>query len=99
MKVKFTSFEANEINYKIEVLIMSGHEMWDSIKMTKRELSELSDKIKVGIVKLSEKEFKIVKEETENLLDIAETNLDAGFPEYKNDVLKLRKLMKKLDGE
>ena len=42
-------------------------------------------------------ELQLLAEEAENLLDIAETNYSAGFPEYYPAVRKLRKLNNKFE--
>jgi len=96
--MKLTPFAAEELRYKIGVLIDSGQEMFDSINHTEAELESLCNKItSKDEVSLDEWEYKLLKEESEDLLTIAETNLDAGFPEYLKDVRKLRKLVKKFE--
>lgn len=95
-QVKLTDFESQNVQYKIEVLIDSGLEMWNDINFTRQELDSLCDKIKKGIVILNQKEYDLVREESQNLLDIANDNYYSGYPEYKTDVIKLRKLIKKL---
>lgn len=97
-QIKLTKFEAEEIRYKIDVIIDSGSEMWESYKMTESELEDLRLKIQKGIVIiLNEKEYILVKDEVKDLLTICECNYYSGFPEYKNDMIKLRKLYNKID--
>lgn len=96
--MKLTPFEAEELRYKVGVLIDSGQEMFDSINRTESELEKLDAKItSKDEVALEDWERNLLKEEAEDLLTIAEINLDAGFPEYIKDVRKLKKLVNKFE--
>lgn len=94
MEIRLTQFEVEELEHKMEV-ILDEEEMWEGRSET--ELETLKGKIVKGNVSLDAWEHTLLKEEAENLLDIAEHNLDGGFPEYRNDVRKLKALVGKFD--
>ncbi len=93
--MKFTKFEKAELRYKLEVIIDSEEWLQD-VGRTEADIDALIKKVESN-GDFEEWEMKLLAEEAENLLDIAEQNLDAGFPEYKNDVRKLRKLNAKFE--
>lgn len=93
--MKFTKWEAEELAYKLSVL-MDEEEYLESINKTEDDFATLIAKVKTG-GEFEEWEIKELSEEAENLLDIAEANSSAGFPEYDKDVRKLKKLVKKFE--
>ncbi len=93
--MKFTKFEKKELRYKLEVII-DNEEFLDDINRTESDIEATIKKVESN-GEFEEWELQLLAEEAENLLDIAETNLDAGFDEYKNDVRKLRKLNQKFE--
>ena len=93
--MKFTNFEKKELRYKLEVII-DNEEFLDDISRTEADIEATIKKVESN-GEFEEWELQLLAEEAENLLDIAETNLDAGFDEYKNDVRKLRKLNQKFE--
>jgi hypothetical protein len=95
-QVKLTKFEAEELGYKIEVLIDSGADMLDDIGYTESELENLDNRLIPGLFVMDERDYNLIKEEAEDILNICESNYYAGFPEYKNAMIKLRKLVNKL---
>lgn len=93
--MKFTKFEQEELCHKLEVIIDS-EEWLEDVKKTEEDMQAIIKKVESN-GNFEEWELKLLAEEAENLLDIAETNYSAGFPEYYPDVRKLRKLNKKFE--
>lgn len=93
--MKFTKFEKEELEYKLEI-IRDEEEMLQDIGKSEADIDALIEKVKVNS-ELDQWEIKLLEEEAENLLDIAEANYFSGFPEYLPDVRKLRKLNAKFE--
>lgn len=93
--MKFTKFEVEELAYKLGVIV-DNEEWLEDVNRTVEDIETIIKKIKSN-GDFEEWELKLLAEEAENLLDIAETNYSAGFPEYYPDVRKLRKLNEKFE--
>ena len=93
--MKFTKFEQEELRHKLEVIIDS-EEWLEDVKRTEEDIQAIIKKVESN-GDFEEWELQLLAEEAENLLDIAETNYSAGFPEYLPDVRKLRKLNSKFE--
>ena len=94
--MKFTTFEKEELTYKLEV-IRDNDEWLKDIQKTAGDIDVLIKKVEEN-GELDRWEFETLAEEAENLLEIAEANYSDGFPEYYPDVRKLRKLNSKFEG-
>lgn len=94
--MKLTKFEKEELVYKLEVM-QDNEEYLAEINKTEDDIAALIKKVESDADHFEQWELKELREEAENLLDIAEANYSAGFPEYYPDVRKLRKLNEKLE--
>ena len=93
--MKFTKFEKEELVFKLEI-IRDEEEMLQDLKKSEDDIDALIKRVKSD-GNLEGWELKLLAEEAENLLDIAEANYSDGFPEYYPAVRKLRKLNAKLE--